>query len=96
MIDGYFFRDPIPGYQSIGDRVLKAQARVQKLKIMLMFGLELINFQEMYEQILILKIKIELFQCIKEWRKYVNVVQQLDEDFKDFIEQNKNKLKNFY
>ena len=26
---------------------------------------------------------------IKEWRKYVNVVQQLDEDFKDFIEQNK-------
>ena len=30
---------------------------------------------------------------IKEWRNYVNVVQQLDEDFKDFIEQNKNTLK---
>ena len=90
MIDGYFFRDPIPGYQSIGDRVLKAQARVQKLinHDRVWFGI----WQSRYEQDLDTTHQNRVIS-IKEWRKYVNVVQQLDEDFKDFIEQNKNALK---
>ena len=90
MIDGYFFRDPIPGYQSIGDRVLKAQARVQKLinHDRVWFGI----WQSRYEQDLENTHQNRIIS-IKEWRKYVNVVQQLDEDFEDFIEQNKNTLK---
>ena len=90
MIDGYFFRDPIPGYQSVGDRVLKAQARVQKLinHDRVWFGI----WQSRYEQDLEITHQNRVIS-IKEWRKYVNVVQQLDEDFEDFIEQNKNTLK---
>ena len=32
MIDGYFFKDPIPGYQTVGDRLNSAKKRVRKLK----------------------------------------------------------------
>ena len=90
MIDGYFFRDPIPGYQAIGDRVLKAQARVQKLinHDRVWFNV----WQSRYEQDL-KNTHLNRITSIGEWRKYVNVVQQLDEDFADFIENNKNTLK---
>ena len=35
MIDAYFFKDPIPGYQKVGDNICKAQKELKNLKMLM-------------------------------------------------------------
>jgi hypothetical protein len=83
MIDGYFFNDPIPGYQKVGDNLVSAKKRVEKLKNhdRLLFSVN----QKRYEQDLETKHQYRL-ESVKVWGKYINIVQNLGDRFRDFKE----------
>ena len=89
MIDGYFFKDPIPGYQNAGDNLDAAKKRVQKLKDhdRILFA----KNQRAYEDDLEKWHKYRL-ESVKVWSKYINVVQMLDQRFKSFKKQLENTL----
>ncbi len=89
MIDGYFFKDPIPGYQTVGDRLNSAKKRVRKLKDhdRILFA----QNQKSYEDELETWHRYRL-DSVKVWSKYINVVQMLDQKFKLFKKQLENTL----
>ena len=81
MIDGYFFRDPITGYQKVGDRYNKAIRRVEKLK-----NVDVLLFDracDMYIQNLGNKHDHRL-QSIQNWSKCVDIVQGLEKKYQNF------------
>ncbi len=81
MIDGYFFRDPITGYQKVGDRYNKALRRVEKLK-----NVDVMLFdrtREMYDRNLDSNHNYRL-QCVINWSKYIDIVQGLDTRYQTF------------
>ena len=87
MIDGYFFNDPIPGYQKVGDNLAAAKKRVQKLKDhdRLLFAVNQKRYEDDLE-----KRHLYRLQSVKYWGKYVNLVQNLNgrfELFKQSLEQ---------
>tara|TARA_B100001175_G_scaffold110255_1_gene93622 strand:+ start:3320 stop:4918 length:1599 start_codon:yes stop_codon:yes gene_type:complete len=81
MIDGYFFNDPIPGYQKVGDNLASAKTRVKKLK-QHRHSVFSVN-QKNYEDGLKSWHDYRLL-CVKLWGKYVNVVQGCVQKFKVF------------
>ena len=81
MIDGYFFNDPIPGYQKVGDNLASAKTRVKKLK-QHRHSVFSVN-QKNYEDGLKSWHDYRLL-CVKLWGKYVNVDQGCVQKFKVF------------
>lgn len=81
MIDGYFFNDPIPGYQKVGDNLASAKMRVKKLK-QHRHSVFSVN-QKNYEDGLKERHEYRLL-CVNVWGKYIDVVQRCAQKFKVF------------
>ena len=81
LIDAYFYKDPIPGYSRVGDRLASVKKRVQKLKDV---DVQLFDkFQEFHENSLKNAHQTRAF-AITLWVEYVNALQKLIDRFERF------------